>query len=112
MEHPNANTRDAFGIFMRRLIDKTGYATMGPDRPAWGESQGDCSKGRPCRLQQRVFSFLAARDHAVRGVVRHLRVGVLAVALGGTAEAGGLAGPTLADAVGHLQVTGDLAANG
>jgi hypothetical protein len=42
----------------------------------------------------------------------NLRVGALPVTLGRAAETGGLAGPALADVVGHLQVTGDLAASG
>jgi len=41
-----------------------------------------------------------------------LRIGALAVALRRAAEACGLTGPTLADVVGHLQVTGDLTASG
>ena len=36
--------RDGFGIFMRRLIDESGYATVRMDKPGVGESQGDCSK--------------------------------------------------------------------
>jgi pimeloyl-ACP methyl ester carboxylesterase len=44
MEYPDANTRDGFGIFMRRLIDESGYATVRMDKPGVGESQGDCSK--------------------------------------------------------------------
>lgn len=44
MEYPDASTRDGFGIFMRRLIDESGYATVRMDKPGVGESQGDCSK--------------------------------------------------------------------
>ena len=44
MEYPDPNTRDGFGIFMRRLIDESGYATLRMDKPGVGESQGDCSK--------------------------------------------------------------------
>jgi len=44
MEYPDANTRDGFGIFMRRLIDESGYSTVRMDKPGAGESQGDCSK--------------------------------------------------------------------
>jgi len=44
MEYPDANTRDGFVIFMRRLIDESGYATVRMDKPGVGESQGDCSK--------------------------------------------------------------------
>jgi hypothetical protein len=43
---------------------------------------------------------------------RHLWVRARPVALGRAAEAGSLAGPSLADTVGHLQMAGDLAANG
>jgi pimeloyl-ACP methyl ester carboxylesterase len=44
MEYPDANTRDGFGVFMRRLIDESGYSTVRMDKPGVGESQGDCSK--------------------------------------------------------------------
>jgi pimeloyl-ACP methyl ester carboxylesterase len=44
MEYPDANTHDGFGIFMRHLIDESGYSTVRMDKPGVGESQGDCSK--------------------------------------------------------------------
>ena len=44
MEYANANTMDGFGIFLRRLIDQSGYATVRMDKPGVGESAGDCSK--------------------------------------------------------------------
>jgi pimeloyl-ACP methyl ester carboxylesterase len=44
MEFPDAATKDGFGIFIRRLIDKSGYATVRMDKPGIGESQGNCSK--------------------------------------------------------------------
>ncbi len=44
MEYANANTMDGFGIFLRRLIDQSGYATVRMDKPGVGESSGDCSK--------------------------------------------------------------------
>jgi pimeloyl-ACP methyl ester carboxylesterase len=44
MEYSDANTRDGFGIFMRRLIDESGYSTVRMDKPGVSESQGDCSK--------------------------------------------------------------------
>ena len=97
MEYPDANTRDGFGIFMRRLIDESGYATVRMDKPGVGESQGDCSKadfqgemegwqaafaalGKYDFIDQdRIFvvglsngggfSPLAVGDHAVRGFV-------------------------------------------
>jgi pimeloyl-ACP methyl ester carboxylesterase len=97
MEYPDANTRDGFGIFMRRLIDESGYATLRMDKPGVGESQGQCSKadfqseieGWQAAFdslgkyefinQDRTFvvglsngggfSPLAAREHPVRGFV-------------------------------------------
>lgn len=97
MEYSDANTRDGFGIFMRRLIDQSGYATVRMDKPGVGESQGDCSKADFNSEMQgwqaafdslgkydfmdrdRVFvvglsngggfSPLAAREHPVRGFV-------------------------------------------
>jgi pimeloyl-ACP methyl ester carboxylesterase len=44
MESADANTRDGFAIFLRRLIDQSGYATVRTDKPGVGESQGDCGK--------------------------------------------------------------------
>jgi pimeloyl-ACP methyl ester carboxylesterase len=44
MEYPDANTSDGFGIFLRRLIDQSGYATVRMDKPGVGESSGNCSK--------------------------------------------------------------------
>jgi pimeloyl-ACP methyl ester carboxylesterase len=97
MEYPDANTRDGFGIFMRRLIDESGYSTVRMDKPGVGESQGDCSKadfnsemggwraafdalGKYDFMdRERVFvvglsngggfSPLAAQEHPVRGFV-------------------------------------------
>jgi len=97
MEYPDANTSDGFGIFLRRLIDESGYATVRMDKPGVGESQGDCAKadfqsemeGWKAAFDSmskydfidldRVlvvglsngggFSPLATRDHPVRGFV-------------------------------------------
>ncbi len=44
VEYPDADTKDGFGILLRRLIEQSGYATMRMDKPGVGESQGDCSK--------------------------------------------------------------------
>jgi len=44
MEYSDANTSDGFGIFLRRLIDESGYATVRMDKPGVGESQGECAK--------------------------------------------------------------------
>src|ERR1700687_5934414 len=44
MEYPAADTRDGFGVLLRRLIEQSGYATVRMDKPGVGESQGDCSK--------------------------------------------------------------------
>jgi pimeloyl-ACP methyl ester carboxylesterase len=44
MEYPDANTRDGFGILLRRLIDQSGFATVRMDKSGVGESQGDCAK--------------------------------------------------------------------
>jgi pimeloyl-ACP methyl ester carboxylesterase len=59
MEYPDANTRDGFGIFLRRLIDQSGYATVRMDKPGVGESQGDCSKAD---FQSEIEGFQAAFD--------------------------------------------------
>jgi len=44
MEYPDADTKDGFGILLRRLIEQSGYATVRTDKPGVGESEGDCSK--------------------------------------------------------------------
>ena len=95
MEYPDPETRDGFGLLMRRLIDQSGYATVRMDKPGVGESQGDCSKadfqsemeGWQAAFDSlpqydfidldRIFVFglsngggfspLAVRDHPVRG---------------------------------------------
>lgn len=97
MEYPDPNTRDGFGILMRRLIDEFGYATVRMNKPGVGESQGTCEKadflsemeGWQTAFdsmakydfidQNRIFVFglsngggfspLVARDHTVRGYI-------------------------------------------
>ncbi len=44
VEYADAETKDGFGILLRRLIEQSGYATMRMEKPGVGESQGDCSK--------------------------------------------------------------------
>jgi pimeloyl-ACP methyl ester carboxylesterase len=44
VEYPDAETKDGFGILVRRLIEESGYATVRMDKPGVGESEGDCSK--------------------------------------------------------------------
>jgi pimeloyl-ACP methyl ester carboxylesterase len=44
MEYSDADTKDGFGILLRRLIELSGYATVRMDKPGVGESQGDCSQ--------------------------------------------------------------------
>jgi pimeloyl-ACP methyl ester carboxylesterase len=99
MEYPDANTRDGFGIFLRRIIDQSGYATVRMDKPGVGESQGDCAKadfqsemeGWQAAFDSMSkydfidldhvlvvglsngggFSPMAARDHPVRGFISY-----------------------------------------
>jgi pimeloyl-ACP methyl ester carboxylesterase len=59
MEYPDANTTDGFGIFLRRLIDQSGYATVRMDKPGVGESQGDCAKAD---FQSEMEGWQAAFD--------------------------------------------------
>jgi hypothetical protein len=59
MEYPDPNTRDGFGIFMRRLIEKSGFATARMDKPGVGESQGQCSKAD---FQSEIEGWQAAFD--------------------------------------------------
>ena len=59
MEYVNANTHDGFGIFLRRLIDESGYATVRMDKPGVGESQGNCSKAD---FQSELEGWQAAFD--------------------------------------------------
>jgi pimeloyl-ACP methyl ester carboxylesterase len=44
MEYADADTKDGFGILLRRLIEQSGYATVRMDKPGVGESHGDCSQ--------------------------------------------------------------------
>ncbi len=44
MEYPDADTKDGFGILLRRLIEQSGYATVRMDKPGVGESEGNCGK--------------------------------------------------------------------
>jgi pimeloyl-ACP methyl ester carboxylesterase len=44
MEYADADTKDGFGILLRRLIEHSGYATVRMDKPGVGESEGDCGK--------------------------------------------------------------------
>lgn len=44
VEYSDPETRDGFGILLRRLIEQSGYATVRLDKPGVGESQGDCSR--------------------------------------------------------------------
>jgi pimeloyl-ACP methyl ester carboxylesterase len=97
MEYSDADTSDGFGIFLRRLIDRSGYATLRMDKPGVGDSEGDCAKadfqsemeGWQAAFDalakykfidlDRVFvvglsngggfSPMAARDHPVRGYI-------------------------------------------
>jgi pimeloyl-ACP methyl ester carboxylesterase len=97
MEYPDPETHDGFGIFLRRLIDESGYATVRMDKPGVGESHGNCAQadfqsemeGWQAAFDSmskysfmdldRVFvvglsngggfSPLAARDHPVRGFI-------------------------------------------
>jgi len=44
MEYADSDTHDGFGILLRQLIERSGFATVRMDKPGVGESQGDCSK--------------------------------------------------------------------
>lgn len=44
VEYADADTKDGFGILLRRLIEQSGYATVRMDKPGVGESEGDCGK--------------------------------------------------------------------
>ena len=59
MEYPDPDTKDGFGIFIRRLIDESGYATVRMDKPGVGESQGDCAKAD---FQSEIEGWQAAFD--------------------------------------------------
>lgn len=59
MEYPNADTKDGFGILLRRLIEESGYATLRMDKPGVGESEGDCSKAD---FESEISGWRAAFD--------------------------------------------------
>jgi len=97
VEYADPDTKDGFGILLRRLIEESGYATVRMDKPGVGESQGDCSKaefadeltGYQSAFEEmlkydfidstRIFviglsngggtSALVPRQHAVRGYI-------------------------------------------
>jgi pimeloyl-ACP methyl ester carboxylesterase len=81
MEYPDANTRDGFGIFMRRLIDGSGYATLRMDKPGVGESQGQCWKAD---FQSEIEGWQAAFDSLAKyDFVDQKRIFVLGLSNGG-----------------------------
>jgi pimeloyl-ACP methyl ester carboxylesterase len=59
MESPDPAPNDGFGIFLRRLIDESGYATLRMDKPGVGESQGDCARAD---FQSEMTGWQAAFD--------------------------------------------------
>src|SRR5260370_36817780 len=44
VEYPDADTKDGFGILLRRLVEQSGYPTVRMDKPGRGDSEGDCGK--------------------------------------------------------------------
>jgi pimeloyl-ACP methyl ester carboxylesterase len=44
VEYADADTKDGFGILLRRLVEQSGYATVRMDKPGVSESQGDCGQ--------------------------------------------------------------------
>ena len=81
MEYPDANTRDGFGILLRRLIDESAYATVRMDKPGVGESEGDCSKAdfkSEISGWQAAFDSVSKYDFIDRG-----RIVVLGMSNGG-----------------------------
>jgi pimeloyl-ACP methyl ester carboxylesterase len=44
VEYPDGSTRDGFGILLRQLIERSGYATVRMDKPGVGESEGVCAR--------------------------------------------------------------------
>jgi pimeloyl-ACP methyl ester carboxylesterase len=63
MEYPDADTKDGFGILLRRLIELSGYATMRMDKPGVGESQGDCNK---TDFTQELAGYQSAFDEMLK----------------------------------------------
>lgn len=81
MEYPNADTRDGFGILLRRLIDQSGYATVRMDKPGVGESQGDCAKAD---FQSEMEGWQAAFDAMSKyDFIDHERIFVIGLSNGG-----------------------------
>lgn len=81
MEYPDANTRDGFGILLRRLIDESAYATVRMDKPGVGESEGECSKAdfkSEISGWQAAFDSVSKYDFIDRG-----RIVVLGMSNGG-----------------------------
>jgi pimeloyl-ACP methyl ester carboxylesterase len=81
MEYPDAGTTDGFGIFLRRLIDESGYATVRMDKPGVGESQGDCAKAD---FQSEMEGWQAAFDSVAKyDFIDQSRVFVVGMSNGG-----------------------------
>ena len=81
MEYPDANTKDGFGVFLRRLIDESGYATVRVDKPGVGESQGDCAKAD---FQNEMAGWQSAFDSMAKYTFMDLdRVFVVGLSNGG-----------------------------
>jgi pimeloyl-ACP methyl ester carboxylesterase len=81
MEYPDADTRDGFGILLRRLIDESGYATLRMDKPGVGESEGDCSKAD---FKSEISGWQAAFDSvSTYDFIDRERIVVLGMSNGG-----------------------------
>jgi pimeloyl-ACP methyl ester carboxylesterase len=81
VEYPDSNTTDGFGIFLRRIIDESGYATVRMDKPGVGESQGDCAKAdfkSEMEGYQAAFAAMSKYDFIVED-----RVFVVGIWIGG-----------------------------
>jgi pimeloyl-ACP methyl ester carboxylesterase len=83
MEYPDGDT-DGFGAFMRRLIERSGFATVRTDKAGVGESQGDCAR---TDFETELSGFQAAFD----AMGRHEFIDLTRVFVVGLSNGGGFA---------------------
>jgi pimeloyl-ACP methyl ester carboxylesterase len=85
VEYPDPNTKDGFGILLRRLIEESGYVTVRMDKPGVGESEGDCSKAD---FDAELTGYQSAFDEMLKNdFIDRTRVFVIGLSNGGGTSA-------------------------
>ena len=85
MEYPDADTKDGFGILLRRLIEQSGYATVRMDKPGVGESEGDCGKAD---FTDELSGYQSTFDEMLKyDFIDHAKIFVIGLSNGGGTSA-------------------------